>query len=265
MDHPHRRVHAVFPLDVAADIVSEGKIVYHASSSIQADGTLSMLLQIPGVLTPAQLATVRKLLAGAHFIDGKLSAGAAAKRVKNNQELDKNAVQLEHLNNIVMGSLVQHPVYRSGALPLRIASPYYGRYTTGRSYGNHVDDPIMGTEGALYRSDVSITVFLNPPEDYAGGELVIHTAFGSHAVKLAAGDAVMYPASSLHHVREVTQGERLVAVTWLQSLIRDPAQRELLYQLNQARETLLEKSPGTQEAAQVNTAYVNLIRMWGDI
>jgi PKHD-type hydroxylase len=185
--------------------------------------------------------------------------------VKNNEELDKNAVQLDHLNNIVMGSLVQHPVYRSGALPLRVAAPYYARYTPGQAYGDHVDDPIMGTEGDLYRSDISITVFLNAPDQYAGGELVIHTAFGSQAIKLAAGDAVMYPSSSLHHVREVTQGERLVAVTWLQSLVRDPGRRELLYQLNQARETLLEKSPGTPEAAQVNTAYVNLIRMWGDI
>jgi PKHD-type hydroxylase len=224
-----------------------------------------MLLQIPGVLTNDQLGTVRKLLAGARFVDGRLSAGAAAKRVKNNEELDKNAVQLDHLNNIVMGSLVQHPVYRSGALPLRVAAPYYARYTPGRAYGDHVDDPIMGTEGDLYRSDISITVFLNAPDQYAGGELVIHTAFGSQAIKLAAGDAVMYPSSSLHHVREVTQGERLVAVTWLQSLVRDPGRRELLYQLNQARETLLEKSPGTPEAAQVNTAYVNLIRMWGDI
>ncbi len=224
-----------------------------------------MLLQIPGVLSAAQLGTVRKLLAGASFVDGRLSAGAAAQSVKNNEELDKNAVQLEHLNNIVMGSLVQHPVYRSGALPLRVASPYYARYTPGRSYGDHVDDPIMGSEGDLYRSDISITVFLNPPENYAGGELVIHTAFGSNEVKLAAGDAVMYPSSSLHQVREVTKGERLVAVTWLQSLVRDPARRELLYQLNQARETLLQKSPGAPEAAQVNTAYVNLIRMWGDI
>ena len=224
-----------------------------------------MLLQIPGVLTTTQLETVRKLLAGARFVDGRLSAGDAAKRVKNNEELDKNAVQLDHLNTIVMGSLVQHPVYRSGALPLRIAAPYYARYTPGRSYGNHVDDPIMGTTGDMYRSDLAITVFLNPPDHYSGGELIIHTAFGEQAVKLAAGDAVMYPASSLHRVSEVTQGERLVAVTWLQSLVRDPARRELLYQLNLAREALREKSPGSAEAAQVNTAYVNLIRMWGDI
>ena len=133
------------------------------------------------------------------------------------------------------------------------------------AYGDHVDDPVMGHEGAMYRSDISITVFLNEPENYDGGELVIHTSFGSNEVKLAAGDAVMYPSSTLHHVRAVATGERLVAVTWLQSLVRDPARRELLYQLYQAREQLLSSSPDAPETAQVNTAYVNLIRMWGDL
>ena len=224
-----------------------------------------MLLKIPGVLTQEQLGTVRKLLAKAPFVDGRLSAGSAARRVKRNEELDKSAVQLDHLNNIVMASLVQHPVYRSAALPLRVASPYYARYTPGMAYGDHVDDPVMGHEGAMYRSDISITVFLNEPENYDGGELVIHTSFGSNEVKLAAGDAVMYPSSTLHHVRAVATGERLVAVTWLQSLVRDPARRELLYQLYQAREQLLSSSPDAPETAQVNTAYVNLIRMWGDL
>ena len=224
-----------------------------------------MLLKIPGVLTQEQVGTVRKLLARAPFVDGKLSAGSAAKRVKHNEELDKNAVQLDHLNAIVMTSLVQHPVYRSGALPLRVASPYYARYTPGMAYGDHVDDPVMGHDGAMYRSDISITVFLNEPENYDGGELVIHTSFGTNEVKLAAGDAVMYPSSTLHHVRAVAAGERLVAVTWLQSLVRDPAKRELLYQLYQAREQLLLSAPDAPETAHVNTAYVNLVRMWGDL
>jgi len=225
----------------------------------------AMLLRIPSVLTRDQLDTVRQLLAGAAFVDGKLSAGMAAKRVKNNQELDKRAKQMDMLNNIVMGSLVQHPVYRGGALPLHVAAPYYARYTPGMSYGDHLDDAIMGAEGMLYRSDVAITVFLNDPVSYEGGELVIRTAFGTNEVKLPAGDAVMYPSSSLHQVREVTRGERLVAVTWAQSLVRDPARRELLYELNQAREKLLKTEPEAEETAQVNTAYMNLIRMWGDI
>jgi len=164
-----------------------------------------------------------------------------------------------------MGSLVQHPVYRGGALPLRVASPLYARYTPGMSYGDHLDDPIMGADGALYRSDVAITVFLNDPDAYDGGELIVRSSFGTNEVKLPAGDAVMYPASSLHQVREVTRGERLVAVTWVQSLVRDPARRELLYQLNQAREKLLRVFPAAEETAQVDNAYMNLIRMWGDI
>jgi PKHD-type hydroxylase len=224
-----------------------------------------MLLRIPSVLNHNQLDTVRQLLADACFVDGKLSAGAAAKRVKHNEELDKRAQQMEILNNIVMGSLVQHPIYRAGALPLHVAAPFYARYTPGMSYGDHLDDPIMGTDGVLYRSDIAITVFLNDPEKYDGGELVIRTAFGSNEVKLPAGDAVMYPSSSLHHVNQVTRGERLVAVTWVQSLVRDPARRELLYELHQAREKLLKISPEAEETAQVNTAYMNLIRMWSDI
>jgi PKHD-type hydroxylase len=224
-----------------------------------------MMLRIPDVLHSDQLSAVRQLLVDARFVDGKLSAGAAATRVKHNQELDKGAQQINILNNIVMNSLVQHPVYRAGALPLRVAAPYYARYTPGMAYGDHLDDPIMGTDGMIYRSDIAITIFLNEPNQYEGGELVIRAAFGENSVKLPAGQAVMYPASSLHHVNPVTRGERLVAVTWLQSLVRDPARRELLYELHQAREKLLKISPDAQETAQVNTAYMNLIRMWGDM
>jgi len=223
-----------------------------------------MLLHIPSVLDAGELESVRAQLAGAQFVDGKLSAGSAARRVKRNEELDRNAKQFAQLNNLVMGRLVRHPVYRSGALPLRVAAPYYARYTQGMAYGDHIDDPIMQAQGP-YRSDISITIFLSDPADYGGGELVIRTAFGTNEVKLPAGDAVMYPSSSIHHVNEVTQGERLVAVTWLQSLVRDPAKRELLYQLNQARERMLHEAPDAESTKQVDYAYVNLVRMWGEL
>jgi PKHD-type hydroxylase len=224
-----------------------------------------MLLPIPGILKNDELALARAWLADARFVDGRLSAGAAAQRVKSNQELDSNAAELERLNTLVMGNLTRHPAYRGGALPLHVASPFYARYRPGMAYGDHLDDPIMGTGGVMYRSDVAITVFLNAPEDYDGGELVIQTAFGGQSVKLPAGDGVLYPASSIHHVNPVTRGERLVAVTWVQSLVRDPARRELLYGLNQARERLLQSAPEAPETAQVNAAYMNLIRMWSDI
>jgi PKHD-type hydroxylase len=224
-----------------------------------------MLLTIPAVLSAEQLRHVQELLATAPFVNGKLSAGKQAARVKHNLELASSADKLAaQLNTIVMGSLVQHPVYQYAALPLRVAAPYYARYSPGMQYGRHIDDPIMGT-GDHYRSDISISIFLNAPDTYQGGELVIHTAFGKQHIKLPAGDAVMYPASSLHEVSPITDGERLVAVTWVQSLVRDPAQRELLYELYQARETLLRDRPDAAETAQVSNAYVNLLRMWSEI
>ena len=224
-----------------------------------------MLLRLREVLRNDELGLVREWLADANFVDGRLSAGTVARRVKNNEELDARATELERLNNLVMNRLVHHPVYRGGALPLHIASPYYARYQPGMAYGNHLDDPIMGADGLRYRSDIAITIFLNAPEDYDGGELVIQTAFGSQPVKLAAGDGVLYPAGSVHQVNPVTRGERLVAVTWAQSLVRDPARRELLYDLGQAREKLLQSAPDAAETAQVNAAYLNLIRMWSEI
>lgn len=224
-----------------------------------------MMLQLKHVLNATQLENVRRTLARAEFIDGKFSAGKVARAVKNNEELKANAQLLELLNNEVMGSLVKHTVYQAAALPQRVASPFYARYTPGMRYGDHVDDPIMGSQGQLYRTDISITIFLNQPEEYEGGELVINTSYGQNKVKLKAGDAVMYPSSSLHHVAEVTKGERLVAVTWIQSMVRDPARRELLYTLYQAKEQLLETAPNEEISNQVNTAYVNLMRMWADV
>ncbi|MBI5040954.1 MAG: Fe2+-dependent dioxygenase [Gammaproteobacteria bacterium] len=224
-----------------------------------------MLLTIPGVIPQPQLERVRQLLQRGQFKDGKLSAGLEAQRVKHNQELVQEADLYTALNNIVMGCLVQHPLYQRAVLPRRVAAPYYARYNTGMQYGNHIDDPIMGIGVDQYRSDVSTTVFLCDPIDYEGGELVICSTFGEQQIKLAAGDAVVYPSSSLHHINTVTRGERLVAVTWAQSLIRDPGQRELLFQLSQAREKLLQERPDAEETAWVSNSYANLVRMWSDV
>ena len=223
-----------------------------------------MLIRLSNVLDPDRLEDARKLVAGGRFVDGVLSAGMAAQRVKNNQELAVDERVMRQLNNLVMGSLVRHPVYRSAALPLKVAAPYYARYSAGMSYGSHVDDPIMG-DGDLYRSDISVTIFLSGPDDYDGGELVIQTPFGEQFVKLPAGDGVIYPSSSLHRVAEVTRGERVVAVSWIQSIIRDPDKRALLHELNQAREKLLRDNPDAVETSRVNHAYINLVRMWSEI
>jgi len=224
-----------------------------------------MLITIPDILDKQRLDFINQVLEKAKFIDGTLSAGMAAKRVKNNEELAADEQQMQQLNNLVMGSLVQHDEFKAAAIPLRVAAPYYARYTKGMTYGDHVDDPIMGAAGQQYRSDVSTTVFLNEPDEYEGGELVITTSFGEQKIKLSAGSAVVYPSSSLHHVAEVTKGTRLVAVTWTQSIIRDPAKRELLYQLNQARESLLKNRPDDFETKQIDISYVNLFRMWSEL
>lgn len=224
-----------------------------------------MLITIPNILDKQRLDFIQQNLENATFVDGKLSAGMAAKRVKNNEELSTNEQLMQQLNNLVMGSLVQHEEFKAAAIPFRVAAPYYARYNKGKSYGDHVDDPIMGGAGQQYRSDVSTTVFLNDPSEYEGGELVITTSYGEQKIKLAAGSAVVYPSSSLHHVAEVTSGTRLVAVTWSQSMVRDPAKRELLYQLNQARESLLKSRPDDTETKQVDVSYVNLFRMWSEL
>lgn len=225
-----------------------------------------MLLVIPDVLSSNKLNEIQNMLSQATFVDGRLSAGGHAGRVKHNQELPPQAEQLQRLNALVMNTLVQHPRFQQAALPHRIASPFYARYTEGQAYGDHIDDPVMGPgPSQRYRSDISCTVFLNSPEAYGGGELLIKTTFGSQSVKLPAGHAVLYPSSSLHQVTEVTHGERLVAVTWIQSLVRDPARRELLYELSQARDSLMQSQPDAAVTSQVDHSYVNLVRMWSEL
>lgn len=224
-----------------------------------------MLLHLAGIIAPDQLPIISAALDSARFIDGKLSAGSAARAVKHNEELDQQDEIARHLSKIVIGSLYHNPLFRSAALPQRISTPYFARYTQGMGYGDHIDDPVMGASGERYRADIAVTVFLSAPETYQGGELIINASFGTQAVKLAAGDAVIYPASSRHRVAPVTQGTRLVAVAWIQSLVRDPARRELLHELNAAREALLRAAPGDITTAQVDHSYVNLVRMWSEV
>ena len=224
-----------------------------------------MLLTIPGLLNSAQIEKIHQTLEGAEFADGRLTAGFAAARVKNNQELKPEPERRERLIRILMASLGHNETFRFAALPHRVADPIFARYTRGMTYGDHVDDPIMGTQGPRFRTDVSMTVFLNDPESYDGGELAMRTPFGDRQVKLPAGDAVLYPSSSLHRVTPVTRGERLVALTWVQSYVRDPARRELLYELNLAREHLLKEAPATDTTGYVDRSYANLLRMWGEL
>lgn len=224
-----------------------------------------MLIHIKAVLSPERLQEVQSLLAAGEFVDGKLSAGKEAVKVKNNEELSSNSPLRRRLDANVMSSLIQHPEYQQAALPLKVATAFYARYQPGMTYGFHVDDPVMGPMSGRYRSDVSTTVFLNGADEYEGGELVIRTPFGEQRIKGEAGDAVVYPSGSWHKVEEVRSGVRLAAVTWAQSMVKSPEQRELLYQLAQAREGLLQSQPQAAETANVSTVYSNLVRMWSEV
>lgn len=223
-----------------------------------------MLIEIPELLNSAQLAKIHESLAQARFVDGRLTAGMAASKVKNNEELAQEPELLQRLYRIVMASVGHSEVFRSAVLPAKVADFIFARYQPGMRYGDHVDDPIMG-QGPRFRSDVSMTIFLNPPETYDGGELVIRTPFGDQQVKLPAGHAVVYPSASVHRVAEVSRGERLVALTWIQSFVRDAARRELLYELDQSRQQLLRSDPETDVTKNVDRSYVNLLRMWADV
>ena len=227
-----------------------------------------MLIHLKNVLGPRELETVQELLAEANYVDGKLSAGTAASQVKQNQEISNNDPKLEALNNVVMGNLVRNKIYQRAALPLKIARPFYACYQQGMQYGEHIDDPVMGVsvnESQRYRSDLAATIFLNSPDEYEGGELCIQTDYGQQQVKYQAGDAVLYPATTRHRVAEVTSGKRLVAVTWIQSMIKDTEQRALLFQLSCAREKLLRKQPEEEHTKQVDLVYVNLVRKWSEV
>jgi len=224
-----------------------------------------MLLHIKKLLDSHRIDTVNMLLKDAPFVNGKRSAGKEAQQVKNNVELSPQSQLNQQLNQIVMNSLVQHPQYQAAVFPLKIAGAFYARYTKGMQYGFHVDDPVMGPMNGRYRADIATTIFLNSREDYQGGELVIRTDTGEQRFKADVGDAIVYSANTWHRVTEVTQGTRLVAVTWAQSMIKDGQQRELLYELGQARDALLATDADSEITAKISTSYANLVRMWSDI
>lgn len=224
-----------------------------------------MLITLPGVLDADTLQRVRELLAGVPFVDGRASAGGDARRVKNNEEVDPADQRVAALNRLVLLPLYRHPAFQAAAMPRRLSGAFFARYQPGMQYGSHVDDPVMGPEGGRYRSDVSMTVFLNPSARYDGGELVIETEYGEQRVKLEAGDAVIYPSSSLHRVDPVTRGERMVAVAWVESMVREPERRRLLFELQQIEEQLRASDPDADVTRKTGRVRANLMRMWADV
>ncbi len=223
-----------------------------------------MLIAIEGVLSPEEIAAARAFMALGEFKDGGLSAGKMAEGVKHNLELAQGSDIFNRLNAVVFEKMLSHPRFQAAALPNKTAAPFYSRYSKGMKYGAHVDNPLMGS-GPYLRTDVSSTLFLSDPDSYEGGELCVMTEFGEQQVKLPAGSAVVYPSSSLHHVAEVTDGERQALVVWMQSCVRDPAQREVLYRIWESRESLLAADPEGEDTQRIDYVYANLVRMWAEV
>ncbi|MBT9314778.1 Fe2+-dependent dioxygenase [Leptothoe spongobia] len=217
-----------------------------------------MLFQIPDVLSVDELRQIHEELATAEFVDGKTTAGWYAKQVKNNQQLKRNVGQ--SLESIVKAALSRHPLFQVAVRPKQIHSLRFSRYGVGMSYGTHADNAMMGR----YRADVSFTLFLSESTDYEGGELVIEGADDEQAYKLKAGSVIVYPSSTLHRVNEVTQGQRLVVVGWTHSLIRDPAQRELLFDIDTVRRSLFAQHGKTPEFDLLSKSVSNLLRRWAE-
>jgi PKHD-type hydroxylase len=205
-----------------------------------------MLLQIPNVLAPAQVERGRRLLEEADWVDGRVTAGHQSAKAKNN---------------------LQVPLFLAAALPFRVFPPLFNRYEGGQSFGNHVDNAIRQVPGTPHRirTDLSATLFFTGPEEYDGGELVVEDHFGVHQVKLPAGHMVLYPASSLHHVRPVTRGVRLAAFFWIQSLVRDDSERTLLFDLDRAVQSLGSDRPDHPAVLELTNVYHNLLRRWSEL
>ena len=182
-----------------------------------------MLLPVPDLLTTHQVAEAREALERAEWVDGRVTAGHQSTRAKHNQQLAEDSAVARRLGDVVVAALSASPLFVSAALPLRVFPPLFNRYTGGQSFGTHVDNAVRQVPGTPHRlrTDLSATLFLSGPGEYDGGELVVEDTFGVHEVKLPAGDLVLYPASSLHHVKPVTRGARLASFFWIQSMVRD--------------------------------------------
>lgn len=225
-----------------------------------------MLITIPKVLTPAQLALFRQQLDDSNpdWVDGRVTAGEQGRPVKNNRQLAEGSPTALALGDQVLAALERNPLFISAALPNQVYPPMFNRYAAGMYFGDHVDNAVRllpGT-GVKLRTDVSITLFLAEPDEYDGGELVIADRYGAQRVKLAAGDAVVYPSSSVHQVTEVTRGARLACFFWIQSLVADDARRALLFDLDQAQRRLAATGADAEARTQLMNSYHNLLRMW---
>lgn len=221
-----------------------------------------MLLWLPKLLTEEEVARLVRLAAAGDFIDGAASApGLAAAEIKRNEQLSPRSADHKAMAQLVLAALDRSETFRTAALPKRIQPPILARYRAGMGYGTHIDHPLRRFPMPM-RLDLSITLFLSPPDRYEGGELVIETPYGEQAIKLPSGDGILYPTTMLHRVDTVRAGERLVAVTWIESMVQDQAKRSLLYELAQVTQWAHQTAPESKPSLQLSNIRANLVRMW---
>jgi len=225
-----------------------------------------MINSIPDVLTPEQAREARAILDAAEWVDGKITAGHQSARTKDNQQIREDSPVAQQLGGMVVAALERSPRFVSAALPLKVFPPLFNRYSGGQSFGLHVDNAVRMIRGTSHRvrTDLSATLFLTDPSEYDGGELVVEDTYGAHAVKLPAGHMVLYPASSLHKVNAVTRGTRTASFFWIQSMVREDAQRALLFDMDCAIQRLAHEAPDHPSALQLTGVYHNLLRMWAE-
>jgi PKHD-type hydroxylase len=223
-----------------------------------------MLLHIPEVLTTAQVQHARARLDAADWVDGRVTAGSQSARVKHNRQLPEDHPASRELGDLILGALQRNPLFHAAALPLRVFPPLFNRYEGGEAFGSHVDNAVRTVPGTPHRlrTDLSATLFLAEPHEYDGGELAVEDTYGVHSVKLAAGHLVLYPATSLHHVRPVTRGARVASFFWIQSMVRDDGERTLLFDLDAAIQRVRSEAPDHPAAVQLTGVYHNLLRRW---
>jgi PKHD-type hydroxylase len=226
-----------------------------------------MLLHVPVVLTKDRVADLRRRLDATDWVDGRATVGAQGAHVKQNRQLDEFSPVGQELGRTVLAALLRNPLYMSAALPLRHVPPLFNRYEGGEHYGLHVDGAIRSVPNTTLqmRTDLSCTLFLAEPQEYEGGELEIVDTYGTHEVKLPAGDLVLYPSSSLHRVHPVTHGARVASFFWVQSLVRDSAQRQMLFELDQNIQALREQVGDNEAVVGLTGHYHNLVRTWSEV
>ena len=227
-----------------------------------------MLVHIPNLLSGEQIAHMRGVLSGTDWVDGKATAGAQSAGAKHNLQVPESAPAARALVDMILTALGQNERFNSAALALRVFPPLFNRYDQGMNFGAHIDNAIRFVKGASQpirvRTDLSATLFLTDPDDYDGGELVIEDTFGSHKVKLPAGDLVVYSATSRHHVTPVSRGSRWSSFFWIQSMIRDEAARTMLFELDNAIQSLRRRVGDSEEVVSLTGLYHNLVRRWAD-